>query len=324
MNGIDAFVTGLFEAGVCYVSAPSGDVLTNVLSAVSNANDGSIYVEESANSLSALCGSFGASLCGARGISLLDEKSFINLKNVIDSSNTASVIVVLGKAFEKVDFSYEVKNVQELCSYTDKAFYKAEELERPFVIYVDSDLFSEVAEVTTKDFWDYYMGSIPGFERKPINEVSEVISDVSRLFFWPFITGGEFDGDFCIDGNRVCGFDLEGKPGTTVAMMQGISRIEPDLRCAVFTDVRSILSGGISGIANAVYNNGDLLLIVLETKDAPNTDRNYMGERTNSVDIRSVLSGIGVEEVISFNPSSEETKNTIAKSGVRAIIVDCK
>lgn len=324
MNGIDAFVTGLFEAGVCYVSAPSGDVLTSVLSAVSNANDGSIYVEESANSLSALCGSFGASLCGARSISILDDESYANLKNVINSSNIGNVIIVSGRNFETTDYSYVVNNIQELCSYTDKAFYKAEDLERPFVIFVNPDLFRVDEEVQTKDFWDYYMGSIPGFERKPINEVSEVVSDVSKYFFGPFIIGGEFDGDFNISGNKVQGFDLAGKPGTIVSTMQGISRIEPDLRCAVFTDVRSILSGGISGIANAVYNNADLLLIVFDSTDAPNTDRNYMGERTNSIDIRNVLSSMGVEDIISFNPSSDETKNTIAKSGVRAIIVDCK
>ena len=89
----------------------------------------------------------------------------------------------------------------------------------------------------------------------------------------------------------------------------------------------------MTGVVNAVYNEADLILCVLDNSTTamtghqphPGTGRNMMGHVVEKVDIASVLRGIGVREVITVDPldlkaSAEVIRTLAGQTGVRAVI----
>lgn len=121
--------------------------------------------------------------------------------------------------------------------------------------------------------------------------------------------------------------------GAGVNITQGIGKIEPDTVCFAFVGDSTFFASAITGVINAVYNQADMTLIVLDNSTTamtghqphPGTGRTMMGEIVEKVDIETVLHGIGVKTVETVNPLelSEAVscvKRVSAEKGVKAII----
>lgn len=121
--------------------------------------------------------------------------------------------------------------------------------------------------------------------------------------------------------------------GAGITMAQGLSRIEPEKTYFSFTGDSTFFASGITGVVNAVYNQANMTLCILDNSTTamtghqphPGTGKTMMGEIVEKVSIRKVLEGIGVEEIAEVNPlelnkNIETVKEISQKSGVKAII----
>ncbi len=123
--------------------------------------------------------------------------------------------------------------------------------------------------------------------------------------------------------------------GAGVNIAQGVGRIKPDTKCFAFVGDSTFFASAITGVVNAVYNQAEMTLIVLDNSTTamtghqphPGTGRTMMGEFTDKLDIEQVLHGIGVDVVVRQNPFELEpavkvVKETADKPGVKAIIFE--
>ena len=132
--------------------------------------------------------------------------------------------------------------------------------------------------------------------------------------------------------------------GAGVNMAQGIFRVEPDTKCFAFVGDSTFFASAITGVVNAVYNQADMTLVVLDNSTTamtghqphPGTGVRMMEfangnipamheDVANKISIEKVLNGIGVEVVETVNPLDLEqaiacVKRVSAKKGVKAII----
>ena len=121
--------------------------------------------------------------------------------------------------------------------------------------------------------------------------------------------------------------------GAGITIAQGLNHTNPDAVCFAFVGDSTFFASGMTGVVNAVYNEADIVLCVLDNSTTamtghqphPGTGRNMMGNIVDKVDIAKVLEGIGVRTVMTVNPldlrSSVEAVSTCAAlPGVKAII----
>lgn len=121
--------------------------------------------------------------------------------------------------------------------------------------------------------------------------------------------------------------------GAGINIAQGIGKIEKDTQCFAFVGDSTFFAAAITGIVNAVYNQANMTVIILDNSTTamtghqphPGTGRTMMGEVVKKIDIEAVLRGIGVSVVEKMNPLKLEesiqcVKETAAKDGVKAII----
>ncbi|MCR5149367.1 MAG: indolepyruvate ferredoxin oxidoreductase subunit alpha [Eubacterium sp.] len=121
--------------------------------------------------------------------------------------------------------------------------------------------------------------------------------------------------------------------GAGVNIAQGVGHIEPDTKCFAFVGDSTFFASAITGVVNAVYNQADMTLIVLDNSTTamtghqphPGTGRTMMGEIVAKINIEQVLRGIGLTTVETINPleyeaSVELVKRVAAEPGVKAII----
>lgn len=121
--------------------------------------------------------------------------------------------------------------------------------------------------------------------------------------------------------------------GADVTIAQGIYRVEPDTTCFSFIGDSTFFASGITGVVNAVYNQAQMTLIVLDNSTTamtghqphPGTGHTMMGDIVASVSIEKILLAIGVTAVETVNPldlsaAKECVKRVSALSGVKAII----
>lgn len=123
--------------------------------------------------------------------------------------------------------------------------------------------------------------------------------------------------------------------GADVTIAQGIHRIEPDTKCFSFIGDSTFFASGITGVVNAVYNESDITLIVLDNSTTamtghqphPGTGRTMMGNITEKVSIPAVLKAVGVKEVYEVNPleldkAVKAVKKAADCKGVSAVIFE--
>ena len=121
--------------------------------------------------------------------------------------------------------------------------------------------------------------------------------------------------------------------GAGVNIAQGIGHIEPDTNCFAFVGDSTFFASAITGAVNAVYNQSDMTLVVLDNSTTamtghqphPGTGRTMMGEIVEKVSIEAVLKGVGLTAVKTVNPldlesAVETVKSVSAQKGVKAII----
>ena len=121
--------------------------------------------------------------------------------------------------------------------------------------------------------------------------------------------------------------------GAGVNITQGIGKIEPDTACFAFVGDSTFFASAITGVVNAVYNQADMTLVVLDNSTTamtghqphPGTGRTMMGQVVDKISIENVLRGIGVKTVETVDPldhkaSVECVKRVAAEKGVKAII----
>lgn len=121
--------------------------------------------------------------------------------------------------------------------------------------------------------------------------------------------------------------------GAGVNMAQGFQRIAPDTVCFAFVGDSTFFASAITGVVNAVYNQANMTLVVLDNSTTamtghqphPGTGKTMMGQVVEKVDIEAVLRGIGVDVVETADPMQLESavacvRRVAELEGVKAII----
>ena len=121
--------------------------------------------------------------------------------------------------------------------------------------------------------------------------------------------------------------------GAGITMAQGMQRVEPHKRYFSFVGDSTFFASGLTGIVNAVYNEANLTLCILDNSTTamtghqphPGTGRTMMGNVVEKVDITKVLEGIGVKNTVTvdaldLNACVDAVLKLSAMKGVKAII----
>ena len=121
--------------------------------------------------------------------------------------------------------------------------------------------------------------------------------------------------------------------GAGITMAQGFHWTDKDGVCFGFVGDSTFFASGMTGVVNAVYNNADMILCILDNSTTamtghqphPGIGRNLMGQIVDKVDIARVLEGIGLKKVVTVNPLDLElavkaVQECAELPGVKAII----
>lgn len=121
--------------------------------------------------------------------------------------------------------------------------------------------------------------------------------------------------------------------GADVTIAQGLHIIQPDTLNFSFIGDSTFFASGITGVVNAVYNQNDIILIVLDNSTTamtghqphPGTGITMMGEVAQKVSIEAILKAIGLTSVETVDPldlsaAVGAVQRAAEKSGVRAVI----
>ena len=121
--------------------------------------------------------------------------------------------------------------------------------------------------------------------------------------------------------------------GAGITVAQGLNHADSRTLNFAFTGDSTFFASGITGTVNAVYNQADMILCVLDNSTTamtghqphPGMGITMMGGRTEPIDIAKVLEGIGVTSIRTVDPldfaaSTEAVKAAAGEKGVRAII----
>ena len=123
--------------------------------------------------------------------------------------------------------------------------------------------------------------------------------------------------------------------GAGITVAQGIQRMEPDTLNFAFIGDSTFFHSGITGIINAVYNNTDIIVVILDNSTTamtgnqphPGTGTTMMGNISEKISIYDIVSAIGVTKIVRTNPFNlENAKNAvndlINEKGVRVILYE--
>ena len=122
--------------------------------------------------------------------------------------------------------------------------------------------------------------------------------------------------------------------GSSISAGSGFAMVS-DRPVVGFIGDSTFFHSGMTGLANAVFNKHDVLLVILDNgttamtghQPNPGVCTSVLGEGCNHLDIESVVRGIGVTDVAKVKPfNMRGTLKTIeemkARSGVRVIIAE--
>jgi len=123
--------------------------------------------------------------------------------------------------------------------------------------------------------------------------------------------------------------------GADVTMAQGLQRVEPDCVNFAFIGDSTFFHTGIPGVVNAVYNESNIVLVVLDNSTTamtgnqphPGTGQTMMGSISAKIRIDKVLEALGVKHIALANPFdlAEAQKVVTAAAdykGVAAVIFE--
>lgn len=123
--------------------------------------------------------------------------------------------------------------------------------------------------------------------------------------------------------------------GADITIAQGFSIVEPDKKALAFIGDSTFFASGMTGVANAVYNQHDITIVVLDnattamtgSQPHPGTGVTLMGPRSKPISIEEVLRALGVRVITRANPlhlndAIAAAKEAIAYNGPSAIIYE--
>lgn len=123
--------------------------------------------------------------------------------------------------------------------------------------------------------------------------------------------------------------------GGGITVSQGIKRAEPGIVNFAFIGDSTFFHSGITGIVNAVYNQTDLIAVILDNRTTamtghqphPGIGVTMMGDKVPAIDIATVLQGCGVTWIkkadpLNFKESVAVVQDAAEGTGVRAIIFE--
>jgi len=121
--------------------------------------------------------------------------------------------------------------------------------------------------------------------------------------------------------------------GAGITLAQGIFHAGNGSVNFAFVGDSTFFASGMTGVANAVYNGADIVLIVLDNSTTamtghqphPGTGRNAMGGPAQIISIPAVLRALGVKTVLEADPLDQKAalaavREAAEGSGVRAVI----
>ena len=121
--------------------------------------------------------------------------------------------------------------------------------------------------------------------------------------------------------------------GAGITMAQGFHWTDPESTCFAFVGDSTFFASGMTGVVNAIYNEADMILCVLDNSTTamtghqphPGTGRNMMGNVVDRISIEKILDGMGVGKIITVDPldlaaSIKAVQECASLKGVKAII----
>ncbi|MBU1247709.1 MAG: indolepyruvate ferredoxin oxidoreductase subunit alpha [Proteobacteria bacterium] len=122
--------------------------------------------------------------------------------------------------------------------------------------------------------------------------------------------------------------------GSSISAGSGLSKATGQTVVAFLGD-STFFHSGMTGLANAVYNQHDILVVILDNKTTamtghqphPGVEKSIMGDNESRVIIEDVVRGLGVTEIRKVNPLNQKkftaaVEELKAKSGVRVLIAE--
>jgi indolepyruvate ferredoxin oxidoreductase alpha subunit len=123
--------------------------------------------------------------------------------------------------------------------------------------------------------------------------------------------------------------------GADITVAQGLQRIEPDTLHFAFIGDSTFFHTGIPGIINAVYNQTDIIVVVLDNSTTamtgnqphPGIGITAMRTKTEKLSIEKLVTALNVAMVLKVNPfdqkaAKEAVRNVMAHNGVRVLIFE--
>lgn len=123
--------------------------------------------------------------------------------------------------------------------------------------------------------------------------------------------------------------------GADITIAQGLHRIEPETKHFAFIGDSTFFASGLTGVVNAVYNNSDITLVVLDNSTTamtgqqphPGTGKTIMGAAAAKISIPEVLKALGVKHIGVANPfdlagAVEAVSQAADYQGVSAVVFE--
>lgn len=108
--------------------------------------------------------------------------------------------------------------------------------------------------------------------------------------------------------------------GAGISMAQGFSLVEPNKKNVAFIGDSTFFASGLSSIANAVYNQHDICIVVLDNSTTamtgsqphPGTGQTLMGTTSTPIDIEQVLRALGISHIGFADSNNFESSKKVA------------
>ena len=112
--------------------------------------------------------------------------------------------------------------------------------------------------------------------------------------------------------------------GAGITMAQGFAVAEPSKKCVAFVGDSTFFASGMTGVANAVYNQHDVTIVVLDNATTamtggqphPGTGITLMGPQSQPIDIEETLRALGVTCVVRANPFDLDEATAAAREAI--------
>jgi indolepyruvate ferredoxin oxidoreductase alpha subunit len=121
--------------------------------------------------------------------------------------------------------------------------------------------------------------------------------------------------------------------GAGVTIAQGIKRADESVKVFAFIGDSTFFASGLTGLANAVYNQADINIIILDNSTTamtggqphPGTAQTLMNTTSKQIDIEAVVKALGADFVVTANPfdlgaAVATVKQAAACKGVSVVI----